>query len=214
MQTPNIHAEPIRIRARNIVRFAPAVLAEIVLGDAGVERVDRKRAFSSDQPKRRARDDQVEKTGALAHRAVALVCLDILGCVDFHFDCTAMAASGMTHDSSFDMQPDLIGAGLQQWLNPGSAQSRRHGALSIGPDGFADAYRPSRAQVARALDRLERFQVDADQAVDAMAERRIRAEREKAHPIGRAQIDVLLVQGGQGAHRATPARRAGAARMP
>ena len=97
VQAPHVDAEAIRIGARHVIRFAAAIFAEVVLGNAGVERIGSQRVCALNQAKCGRRNNQMKKPRALAHRTVAFMRLDIFRGGDLDDDGPAMTATGVLH---------------------------------------------------------------------------------------------------------------------
>ena len=79
--------------ARHIKRFDAAVLAEMVLRNAGVKRVRRDRICTLLQAKILARHEQVQIATHTADAAIAARCLNSGRCIDLKLYAAAMAAA-------------------------------------------------------------------------------------------------------------------------
>ena len=97
IETANVDAEPVRIRARYIERLDATHFAERVLRDPGIESVGRKRILPFHDAKLARGHDQMQEAGAFADRAVAFVGDDVCWRFGFEGDGAAMTASLMDH---------------------------------------------------------------------------------------------------------------------
>ena len=98
IETANVDAEPVRIRARYVERLDATHLAEHVLRDPGIESVGRKRILPFHDAKLARGHDQMQEARAFANRAIAFVGDDVFGCFGFEGYGAAMAASLMDHE--------------------------------------------------------------------------------------------------------------------
>src|SRR6185437_13908270 len=84
------------IGPRDVEGFDAARAAEVMPGDAGVERIQRQFLPRGEQPEARCGHDQVQIAEPGAHRAVALEHLDVARRVDLEAHSAAVAAPTVT----------------------------------------------------------------------------------------------------------------------
>src|SRR5450755_121069 len=90
--------------AWNIERIDTAHRAEKVLRHPRIERIRRKTFFALEQAKLRFRHDKMQISRLGAHRAIAIQNVDARWGGHLESDLSAVTASAMTHDGSFDFR--------------------------------------------------------------------------------------------------------------
>ena len=100
-QTAYVYAVTVGMGPRHIKRLDAANLAEEVSGDAGIERVTRKRLLSTDQSKPIFGHDQMQKTALATDRAVTFDRFNIGGRLHLELHTAAVAPAFMSHGTGW-----------------------------------------------------------------------------------------------------------------
>ena len=97
LQAADVDADPVRMGARHVERFDPAMAAESVLGDPRPEAVIGEVALAREQHETILRHDQVQEPGHATDRAVAVDDREVRRCAYRKAHATAVAAA-FVHD--------------------------------------------------------------------------------------------------------------------
>ena len=98
IEAADVDVVSVGIGPGDVERFYAAGFAEFVLSDSCVERVGRQLALAFEQLELRPWDDQVQKAGFGADRAVAIPALDFLRRFDFELHRSAVTTAAIDHD--------------------------------------------------------------------------------------------------------------------
>ena len=98
IQTANIDADPVRVRARDVKGFDAAVDAETVLRDPGVEGVGGEILLALEEAEPAGGDDQVEVGGLGADRTVTELGIELGGGIDLETNPTAVTTAGVSRE--------------------------------------------------------------------------------------------------------------------
>ena len=100
-QAAHVNIIPIGIGPRDVKRFYTADFTELVLSDAGIERIANERRLALQKRELRFGYDQMQIAGFRTHGAVTVLAGNLFRCVDLKLYRPAVATTAINHDGFF-----------------------------------------------------------------------------------------------------------------